>query len=152
MIAPAQFPARKGRQPIRWNRMEKEDQIMKRWRSNREFNARLTLAGAVFSACALIGSPAPALADFFSCTAQGVAVFPGSRIHVRCNPGDGAFTFFALSVANPDASRVLSLAATAVAARRPLQILFNPNDLSGAAIGCLNADCRLIQAVELFRD
>jgi hypothetical protein len=43
-------------------------------------------------------------------------------------------------------------AATAVAARRPLSILYDPNDLSGAAIGCLNADCRLIQSVELFRD
>jgi len=132
--------------------MHKEDQSMKRWRRNRDYSARATLAGAVFSACALIASPAPALADVFTCTAQGAAVFPGSRIHVRCNPGDGAIAFFALSISHPDASRVLSVAATAVAARRPLQIFFNPNDLSGAAIGCLNADCRLIQGVELFRD
>jgi hypothetical protein len=122
------------------------------WRLNRGYSARLTFAGAVVGACALIASPAPVLAKVFNCTAQGAAVFPGSRIHVRCNPGDGAFAFFALSIANPDASRVLSLAATAVAARRPLNIFYDPNDLSGAAIGCLNADCRLIQAVELFRD
>jgi hypothetical protein len=126
---------------------------MKVWRLNRGFNARLALAGAVVGACALIASPAPVLAEFFSCTAQGVAVFPGSRIHVRCNPAtNSGIAFFALSVANPDASRVLSLATTAVAARRPLGITFDPNDMSGAAIGCLNADCRLIQWVELFRD
>jgi hypothetical protein len=127
---------------------------MKVCRLNRAYRARLALAGAVASACAIIASSAPVLAapKFFTCTAQGAAVFPGSRIHVRCNPGDGAIAFFALSVANPDASRVLSVAATAVAARRPLEILYDPNDLSGAAIGCLNADCRLIQGVELFRD
>jgi len=125
---------------------------MKVWRLNRGYSARLALAGAVVGACALIASPAPVLAAFFSCTAQGVAVFPGARIHVRCNPGDGAIAFFVLSVANPDASRVLSLATTAVVARRPLGITYDPNDLSGAAIGCRNVDCRLIQWVELFRD
>jgi hypothetical protein len=91
------------------------------------------------------------LANFFACTAQEVAVFPGSRIHVLCNPGDGAIAFFALSVGNPDASRVLSLAETAVAARRPLGITYDPGDLSGAAIGCLNSNCRLIQAIGLER-
>jgi len=91
------------------------------------------------------------LAAFFVCTAQEAAVFPGSRIHVLCNPGDGAIAFFALSVANPDTSRVLSLAATAVAARRPLGITYDPSDLSGAAIGCLNSNCRLIQAIGLER-
>jgi hypothetical protein len=91
------------------------------------------------------------LANFFVCTAQEVAVFPGSRIHVLCNPGDGAIAFFALSVGNPDASRVLSLAETAVAARRPLGITYDPGDLSGAAIGCLNSNCRLIQAIGLER-
>jgi len=111
-----------------------------------------TLAAVVVGACAVFVSPPPALADSFSCTAQGAAVFIGSRIHVRCNPANGAIAFFALSVAHPDASRVLSLAATATAARRPITIFFDPNDLSGAAIGCLNANCRLIQGVELFRE
>ena len=81
--------------------------------------ARLALAGAVAGLCALIAFPGSVLAQkFFLCTAQEAAVFPGSRIHVRCNPGDGQIAFFALSVANPDVSRVLSLAETAVAGRR----------------------------------
>jgi len=91
------------------------------------------------------------LANFFLCTAQEVGIFPGSRIHVLCNPGDGAIAFFALSVGNPDTGRVLSLAATAVAARRPLGITYDPNDLSGAAIGCANSNCRLIQFIGLER-
>jgi hypothetical protein len=124
---------------------------MNLWRLNRGSSARLALVGAVFGACALIAFPAPILAAFFVCTAQEAAVFPGSRIHVLCNPGDGAIAFFALSVANPDTSRVLSLAATAVAARRPLGITYDPSDLSGAAIGCLNSNCRLIQAIGLER-
>ena len=107
--------------------------------------------GAVAGVCALVASPAPALANFFLCTAQEAAIFPGSRIHVLCNPGDGAIVYFALSVANPDASRVLSLIEAAVAARRPLGVTYDPNDLSGAAIGCINSNCRLIQALGLER-
>jgi hypothetical protein len=114
-------------------------------------NERLALAG-VIAGLVLIASPRPVLAsNFFLCTAQEVAVFPGSRIHVLCNPGDGQITFFALSVANPDVSRVLSLAETAVAARRTLRIMYDPNDLSGAAIGCANTNCRLIQGIYLLR-
>src|SRR5262249_35048890 len=109
------------------------------------------LAGAVAGACGLVAFPAPGLAAFFTCTAAEAAVFPGSRIHVRCDPGDGAIKYFALSVANPDTSRVLSLVATAVAARRPLLIGYDPTDLSGAGIGCLNVDCRLIQSIGLER-
>jgi hypothetical protein len=124
---------------------------MKVWQLNRRYCARLALAGAVAGACALIAFPAPGLAAFFLCAAGQAAVFPGSRIHVRCDPGDGAINFFALSIANPDTSRVLSLIATAVAARRPLGITFDPSDQSGAAIGCQISNCRLIQAISLER-
>lgn len=110
------------------------------------------LAAILAGSSIFLASPPPAFADGFTCTAQGAAIFIGSRIHIRCNPGNGAIAFFALSVANPDASRVLSLIATATTARRPILINFDPNDLSGAAIGCRTQDCRLIQAVELFRE
>jgi hypothetical protein len=107
--------------------------------------------GAVAGVSALVASPAPVMANFFLCTAQEAAIFPGSRIHVLCNPGDGAIVYFALSVANPDTSRVLSLIEAAVAARRPLGVTYDPSDLSGAAIGCINSNCRLIQAIGLER-
>jgi hypothetical protein len=122
---------------------------MKKLRLNRQ--ARLAVAGTIVGLCALNAFPAPALANFFLCTAQEAAIFPGSRIHVLCSPGDGAIAFFALSVANPDTSRVFSLVEAAVAARRPLGITYDPSDLSGAAMGCLNSNCRLIQAIGLER-
>jgi hypothetical protein len=115
--------------------------------------ARLSLAGAVAGVCALIASPAPVLAqNFFMCSAQEVAVLPGSRLHVQCDRGDGPgerITYFALSVINMDASRVLSLIETAVVAKLPLQIQYDLTDLSGASIGCATTNCRLIQGVFL---
>jgi hypothetical protein len=122
------------------------------WRLNPGYRARLAVAGAVVGACALMASPTSVLANAFTCPVVGVAVVPGSRIHVRCNPGDGAIFFFALNIGNPDTSRVLSIATTAVATRRPVQIFYNPNDLSGAAIGCRNEDCRLLEGIEVFRE
>lgn len=87
----------------------------------------------------------------FQCNPVDVAVFVASRIHVRCNPGDGAIAFFALSVANAnEANRVLSIASTALAIGKRLIIFYDPADLSGANVGCDNSDCRLIQAIAMF--
>ena len=108
---------------------------------------------AVIAAFAVVVSATPGLAAGLNCKAIGVGVFPGSRIHIRCNPGDGAsptVVFFALSITNPDSTRVLSLATSAVVARRTIFISYDRNDLSGAAIGCANNDCRLIQWIELL--
>jgi hypothetical protein len=96
------------------------------WRLKHIYGARLALAGALAGTCALIASPALVLAapKFFNCTPIEVSVYPGQRVVVQCNPGDnvpgvGSFNFFALSAGDPDASRIVSLAATAVAAGRP---------------------------------
>ena len=118
-----------------------------------ELGTRLALASAVAGVCALITFQGPVWAQtYFACLPQEAAVFPGSRIHVQCDRGagdDGLITFFALSVINPDVSRVLSLIETAVTANRPLQIEYNPDDLTGAAYGCQTNNCRLIQGVHL---
>ena len=120
---------------------------------NRQYTARLALVGAIGGAFAVIASPAPELANNFACTIGEIAVWVGSRIHVRCDPGDtGGIDYFALSAgANPDSNRVLSLATTAMAARLPVVIVYDPKDLSGAAFGCLTSNCRLIQAIGLER-
>jgi len=101
-----------------------------------------------------IGSPgksAIAAQTTFTCTPVDVADFPKSRIHVRCSPADGAIQWFALSVADQqEASRVLSLAAAALVAKKHLTIWYDPADLSGAAIGCLTTDCRLIQGIRMY--
>ena len=88
---------------------------------------------------------------FFTCTPVDVAVFPNSRIHVRCSPGDGPIAFFALGLKDDaEANRVLSILSTAFATKKRLSILYNPDDLDGAKIGCLNKDCRLIRGAAIF--
>jgi hypothetical protein len=110
----------------------------------------LAAAGAAALASA---SPQTTLAaqKSFTCNPIDVAEFPGHRVHVRCSPGDGAILYFALGLSHQeDASRVLSLAATAFAAKKKLTIWYDPSDLSGAAIGCLTSDCRLLQGIRMF--
>jgi hypothetical protein len=131
---------------------------MKLWPLNRGYSVRVALAGAVVGACALVASSSPALAKrIFDCHAQGVAFVVGQKMQILCNPADRegvpgqAILYFVLSSNNPDVSRVLSLAATAVATHRVLQITYDPNDLSGAAI-CGTIDCRLIMVVWMFSD
>jgi hypothetical protein len=125
-------------------------------RLNAVYHARQVLAGAVVGVWALIASPAPALAagafPGFLCNPDLVAVFPGRFVSVHCVPGDGSIAWFAINIVNPDSSRVLSLAATAVAARRSLSITYDPNDLSGQAFACNTGDCRVIQGVIMNRD
>jgi hypothetical protein len=88
----------------------------------------------------------------FNCNPKEVAAFPKSRIHVACAPGDGAIVFFALGLSSQDdANRVLSLASTAVALKKTIQIFYDPSDLSGANIGCQTNDCRLIRGIRLFQ-
>jgi hypothetical protein len=87
----------------------------------------------------------------FTCNPIDVADFPGKRIHVRCSPGDGAISWFALGTSNEaEASRVLSIAATAFAAKKTLTIWYDPADLSGSSLGCLNSDCRKIRGIRMF--
>ena len=87
----------------------------------------------------------------FTCTPVNVAVFPNSRIHVKCSSGDGPIVFFALGVKDDgEANRVLSLLSAAFATKKQLSIFYNPDDLEGAKIGCLTSDCRLIRGVVMF--
>jgi hypothetical protein len=70
------------------------------------------------------------------------------RVHVRCAAPVGGVLFFAVSTQDSAfAARILSVIATAQVAGRTLSLLYDPTDLSGAAIGCQTNDCRLIQAV-----
>jgi hypothetical protein len=95
--------------------------------------------------------PARAAQKSFTCTPVNAAAFTKSRVHVRCSPGDGAIEYFALGLTSQDdANRALSIAATALAAKRNLIIWYDPSDLSGASFGCLNADCRVIIGIEIF--
>ena len=74
--------------------------------------------------------------------------FPG-RVHVRCEtPVDGVFVFFACSTQDAHfASRMLNLSMAAQVSQKTLSILFDPNDMSGVAFGCLAKDCRNLHGI-----
>jgi hypothetical protein len=111
---------------------------------------RFALLVAVAAGVMSAASPKTAFAKAFTCHPVEVAVFPKSRLHVRCFPGDGAIEYFALGVADADANRTLSILSTAFAAEKSLMIYYDPADLSGVTISCLLQDCRLIQGAAVF--
>jgi hypothetical protein len=136
---------------------QKEEKIMNVFRLNPVCHPRQILAGAVVGAWALIASPAPVLAagafPGFLCNPDQVGAFAGKFVSVHCTPGDGARTVFALAISNLDSSRVLSLFATAVAARRSLNIVYDENDRTGESFGCqLQFACQFLQGVIMNRD
>ena len=83
------------------------------------------------------------------CIPAEVAVFTTSpRIHVKCTSPTNNILYFAVGTADAGlADRVLQVALSAFNAGRALSIAYDPNDLSGESMGCLNADCRLIISV-----
>jgi hypothetical protein len=98
-------------------------------------------------------SAAPALAaeTWINCTPVQVAAYQ-QRLHVRCAAAVGGISFFALGTQDAaNASRVLAVLTAAQVAGRTLNILYDPADQSGAAIGCLTSDCRLIHAAGFGR-
>lgn len=104
----------------------------------------LLLVAAAWGPC-LESQAAP---QWAACAPTEVTTFEG-RIHVRCqDPVAPSIVFLALSTADARfAARTLGVGVAAFAAGKGLSVLFDPDDLSGQAIGCLNADCRLIQAL-----
>ena len=84
------------------------------------------------------------------CTPAGVATFVG-RIQVRCTQSFSGVVLF--SVGSSDtaaAARFMSLATSAMIAGRNVRITFDPAEQSGAPVGCLPADCRLMRGLEMF--
>jgi hypothetical protein len=114
--------------------------------------AQISLAVGTIGVLASVGlSGALAAEKFFTCTPTQVATFT-KRIHLACSPADGAIVFFALGVSDQNkANRVLSIASTAVVLKKTIQIVYDPNDLSGENFGCLNKDCRLIIGIQMFQ-
>jgi hypothetical protein len=101
-------------------------------------------AGFLFALAPQAANAAPV--DGF-CTADQVMVW-NNRVHVRCATPVGSIKYFAISTSDQaQAARVLSVINTALVAGRTLTIRHDPADLSGASIGCLTSDCRLIQAI-----
>lgn len=96
----------------------------------------------------LAGADVSAQEKWGVCTPSEVVTYQ-VRVHVRCaNAVEPNIIFFAAGTEDPAfASRVLSVVGVARLMNLNVAILFDPNDLSGASIGCLNMDCRKIRAV-----
>ena len=83
------------------------------------------------------------------CTPNQVVVFTEEpRLHVRCSESFAGIVYFATSTTDAaHAARILSLIQTALVAGRTLIVNYDPDDLSGADIGCNTNDCRLIRRI-----
>ncbi len=94
---------------------------------------------------------APANANYVLCTPTNVGVFP-ERIHIRCTQNFGGVIYFAVSTSNANfANRVLDVWKTGLTTGRQVGIDYNPSDLTGSSVGCLNQDCRIIRYTLLPR-
>ena len=104
---------------------------------------RLVLAIALSLAWFGVSQPVRAAEQHVLCDVGDVTA-AGDRIHVYCtnNLGSGIH-YVAVPVANSElANRVLMLGTAAITSGKSLTVLFDPADLSGAAYGCQNSDCR----------
>jgi hypothetical protein len=124
-----------------------------------------SLFASLILALPLAYAPAALAADqFLSCKLASVAAF-GGRVHVQCViPANheeaekfGSIRFFAIATnvsAQQDAyiDHVLAIANTAIATGHTVQVMFDFNDHSGAAFGCLDSDCRVLHAIQAFRN
>jgi len=112
-----------------------------RWRL-----AALAAIGLLFGAAA-----ARAADQVYGCVPENVAVFD-NRLHISCvTPTASGIKYFATPTADRDhANRILALLLAAASSGATVGVHFDPNDLSGSAIGCQNADCRLITWVFLI--
>ena len=107
---------------------------------------QLLIAGLLIATAANTDR-ANASETWITCTPVEIATYQ-VRLHVRCAAAVGGITFFAVGTLDTaNASRVLAVLTAAQIAGRTLNILFDPADQSGAAIGCATADCRLIRAI-----
>lgn len=119
--------------------------------ASRMFRGAILLAATVGVLSVALTKVAFAAEKVFTCNPVNVGVFLERRIHVRCSPGDGDISFFALGVASAgEANRMLSILSTAFATNKRLTVFYDPDDLTGASIGCRTNDCRLIRGVIMF--
>ncbi len=98
-----------------------------------------------------VSAVSPSASVWTQCNPVNVAAF-SKRVHVKCAAAVSGIRWFAVSTADAsNAARVMSLLTAAHISGRTLDILYDPSDTSGTAIGCRANDCRLIQAVGVLQ-
>jgi hypothetical protein len=93
---------------------------------------------------------APTIGEYYTCT-PNLVVSANVRVVARCAAPytNGVITIYWFAYPTSDsgnASRMLSLFETAKATGSTITFYFDAADLSGAAYGCNNNDCRAIWA------
>ena len=108
---------------------------------------KLRMLGLVV-VCLFVGAVRANAQANFTCNPVNVASF-ASRVHVKCNPGDGPIVFFAVSTANTaTAQRFEDLALSALINNKTLTLQFNPADVTtGPVFGCASSNCRAASAI-----
>jgi len=123
-----------------------------------EFMSKLfqALCTAAIAATVLVLATAPAHAasTTFTCTVSGVQVVAtgSQRVAVNCTTStSGGISWFAFRFSDdPEmAKMLLSIFTTARVSGRPVVIVFESTDTSGAAWGCQSNDCRIVQLAVL---
>jgi hypothetical protein len=104
---------------------------------------------------------AEARADQFTCPANGyigqvitgASSGVGPLFAVYCSATSSPIKFFAYRISdNPAVAQILSQALASAIQRGAgaITIYYDPNDLSGAAWGCRNADCRKLDTLYAY--
>jgi hypothetical protein len=109
------------------------------------------IAAAKLLRASLVQAAAPTAGVTYTCNPD-LVVSANVRVVAHCASGyviNGTTTIYWFAYPTSDsgnASRMLSLFETAKATSSTITFYFDTTDLSGAAYGCLNADCRAIWA------
>jgi hypothetical protein len=109
------------------------------------------VAAAKMLRAELVRAAAPTAGVTWTCN-PNLVVSANVRVVAHCASGyviNGTTTIYWFAYPTSDsgnASRMLSLFETAKATGSTVTFYFDTNDLSGAAYGCLNTDCRAIWA------
>lgn len=94
---------------------------------------------------------APANAAEITCTPINAGVY-SNRVHVKCLESFSGITYFAVPATNTTtANRALDVITSAITAGKKVAVQYTPSNLSGSTFGCLNSDCRVIDAIFLLR-
>lgn len=117
----------------------------------------LAALAAIATVAALAARPVhadPPLAPEHSitCKPTQVAVFPGSRVHVKCdkpwtNPSTSAKAwYFAVALTDASAPLVQAAGDTAIGSGKKVLIFFRTESTDNPA-GCLTSDCRKLTGI-----
>jgi hypothetical protein len=113
----------------------------------RRKNAMKFVSFAVLSICLMFVAATARSETFFTCHPIEVASW-GERVHVRCSPGNGPISYFAVNTSNPGATqRFTDIVTAALINNASLSIQYDAADTSGPAYGCLLANCRPARGV-----